>query len=50
MRRILVISVFVLVLTAARPYAQIAPKTLDIYYIDTEGGQATLPLRRLLRC
>jgi competence protein ComEC len=27
---------------AAAALAQTAPKTLDIYYIDTEGGQATL--------
>ena len=29
-------------LLAATARAQTAAKTLDIYYIDTEGGQATL--------
>jgi glyoxylase-like metal-dependent hydrolase (beta-lactamase superfamily II) len=32
----------VLALCAATPSAQTPPKTLDIYYVDTEGGQATL--------
>jgi competence protein ComEC len=45
MRRTIAISfllLMVLMLTATRPFAQTAAKTLDIYYIDTEGGQATL--------
>jgi beta-lactamase superfamily II metal-dependent hydrolase len=32
----------VLALSAAKPLAQTPAKTLDIYYVDTEGGQATL--------
>ena len=40
MRRLLTF-LFVLA-AAAMPLAQTAGKTLDIYYIDTEGGQSTL--------
>jgi hypothetical protein len=29
-------------LAVAKPFAQTTPGALDIYYIDTEGGQATL--------
>jgi competence protein ComEC len=42
MRRALLLLLVVLALGVARPLAQAAPKTLDIYYVDTEGGQATL--------
>jgi beta-lactamase superfamily II metal-dependent hydrolase len=42
MRRAFAVSILLLTLTATRPFAQTAAKTLDIYYIDTEGGQATL--------
>jgi competence protein ComEC len=42
MRRILTLFCVVLALSVAKPFAQTAAKTLDIYYIDTEGGQATL--------
>jgi competence protein ComEC len=41
-RRTLTLSFVVLALVAAKPLAQATAKTLDIYYIDTEGGQATL--------
>jgi competence protein ComEC len=41
MRRALTF-LLVLALWAAAPLAQTASKTLDIYYIDTEGGQSTL--------
>jgi competence protein ComEC len=42
MRRTVTV-LLVLALSAAVPIAQApAPKTLDIYYVDTEGGQATL--------
>jgi beta-lactamase superfamily II metal-dependent hydrolase len=42
MRRALTLFVVALALCVAKPFAQTAAKTLDIYYIDTEGGQATL--------
>ena len=42
MRRTLSLLAVVLALCVAKPFAQAVPKTLDIYYIDTEGGQATL--------
>ena len=42
MRRAFSVFVVVLALSVAKPFAQTTPKTLDIYYIDTEGGQATL--------
>jgi beta-lactamase superfamily II metal-dependent hydrolase len=42
MRRVLSLLMVVLALSMARPLAQTAQKTLDIYYVDTEGGQATL--------
>jgi len=42
MRRALSLLAVVLALCAATPSAQTPPKTLDIYYVDTEGGQATL--------
>jgi hypothetical protein len=42
MRRAFAVSILLLMLTATRPFAHTAAKTLDIYYIDTEGGQATL--------
>jgi competence protein ComEC len=42
MRRSLALLLVVLALCAAKPLAQTAAKTLDIYYIDTEGGQSTL--------
>jgi len=41
MRRAFAVSFLLLISTAPRPLAQTAAKTLDIYYIDTEGGQAT---------
>src|SRR5258707_458486 len=42
MRRAFSLFMVVLALSAAKPFAQTTPKTLDIYYVDTEGGQATL--------
>src|SRR5438045_3269080 len=42
MRRSLTLILVALALCAATPFAQPGAKTLDIYYIDTEGGQATL--------
>jgi competence protein ComEC len=39
---VLAISVFVLARSVAVPLAQTPAKSLDIYYIDTEGGQSTL--------
>ena len=38
----LLFILFILALSGAAPIAQTASKTLDIYYIDTEGGQSTL--------
>ena len=42
MRRAFSLLIVVLALSAAKPFAQTAAKTLDIYFVDTEGGQATL--------
>jgi competence protein ComEC len=42
MRRALSVLFVVLALSAAKPFAQTGAKTLDIYYVDTEGGQSTL--------
>jgi len=42
MRRALSLLVVVFALAVAKPFAQTGSKPLDIYYIDTEGGQSTL--------
>jgi beta-lactamase superfamily II metal-dependent hydrolase len=42
MRRVFFVLFAVVTLAAVRPTAQATPKPLDIYYIDTEGGQSTL--------
>jgi competence protein ComEC len=41
-RRAFTLLFLVLALSTAKPSAQTGGKTLDIYYIDTEGGQSTL--------
>src|SRR5437870_6646893 len=41
-RRIFLVALFLLALPLRSPAADQAPRGLDIYFVDTEGGAATL--------